>query len=328
MPTLKDIAKASQVSIATVSRVLSDDQSLQVSPETRTKILRVAESMQYKPKKNDFKTHLHIGVVLWYETTQELNDPYFMEIRHGIEALAIEKGVYLMTIYRHKDGFDLKKLKGVEGLIVIGKFTDSEMRQFERITKHIVTVDSDTEPLKYQSVMIDFRQAMRLVLEYVLAHYQGSIGYIGGQEKILDHVLVGERRIKFFETYLTKRHLYDPTHVYLGEFSSASGYQLMTQAIKKGQLARIYFCASDSIAMGAMQALHEHNISIPETVAIIGFNDIAQAKYMHPALTSLKVPTKAMGKTALRVLIQHIETSDTPPIKYVLPTELIVRKSG
>ena len=328
MPTLKDIAKASQVSIATVSRVLSNDQSLQVSEATRSKILKTAQRLNYQPKKVEFKHRHHIGVILWYEAKQEMNDPYFMEIRHGIEALAIEKGVFLMTIYRQDNCFDLNALKGVSGLITIGKFTPPEMRQFERITKHIVTVDYETDPLKHNSITIDFRQAMREVLNYMLNTYNGVIGYLGGTEKIHEQIAVGEHRIQFYASFMKKRNLYDASHVHLGDFSSESGYQLMQEAIQKKQLARAYFCANDSIAMGAMQALHEHQIDIPNTVAIIGFNDIAQAKYMHPALTTLKVPTKDMGTIALKTLIDRIENNETIVIKYVMPTELIIRKSG
>lgn len=328
MATLKQIAEACAVSITTVSRVLNNDPSLNVTEETKQRIKAYAETVDYKAKRKEQSSKHHVGIVLWYDSMQELNDPYFMEIRHGIETLAREKGVYLMTLYRKNQTFDLSEIKGVDGLITIGKFTDDEIKHFKKITNHIVFVDSTPDLLHYDSVVIDFRYSVRLILDYILERDYFPIGYIGGIEKINDIKLYGERREKFFKKYLSKRDKYEETYVHIGEFSTDSGYQIMKTNIEQKNLARVYFCASDSIAMGAIQALHEARIKIPEDVAIIGFNDINQAKYMHPSLTTLSIPTKAMGQEALSSLLERINDPKKIPVKKVLPTRLTKRKSA
>lgn len=328
MATLKQIAEACQVSITTVSRVLNNDPSLNVTEETKQKIKSYADSVSYKAKRKETTDKHHVGVVLWYDSMQELNDPYFMEIRHGIETLAREQGVYLMTLYRKDGTFDLSEIKGVDGLITIGKFTEEEIKHFKKITSNIVFVDSSPDDLTFDSVVIDFRHSVKQVLEYIIERDYAPIGYIGGLERINDLVLYGERREKFFKKYLANRNKLNENFVHIGEFSSDSGYEIMKNNIESNNLAKVYFCASDSIAMGAIQALHEAHIAIPETVAIIGFNDINQAKYMHPSLTTLSIPTKAMGEEALRSLLLRIENPKRLAIKKIMPTKLIKRKSA
>ena len=328
MPTLKHIADATGVSITTVSRVLNDDKTLNVNRETRRKILSVAEEINYKKKSKTHDRHLHIGIVLWYDSKQEIEDPYFMEIRHGIEKRAKEKGIYIMTLYREEGTFNLGRLSEIDGLIAIGKFTEKERRAFEKKTLNIVYVDSAPDPLKFDSVVIDFREAVRQVLEYAIARPYKKIGLIGAYEKIDQSILYGERREKFFRTYLEKRDRYYANHVHIGEFTSESGYALMREAIEKGDLADVYFCANDSIAMGAVKALHEANIKIPDDVAVIGFNDIAQSRYIHPSLTTLKVQTNAMGEEALKSLLERVSDHDRIPVKKIMPTTLIKRQSA
>ncbi len=328
MPTLKQIADASNVSITTVSRVLNDDKSLKVSQETRDTILSVAKALGYAKKKQKVQDNLHIGIVLWVESTQEIEDPYFMEIRHGIEREAEAHGIYFMTLYREARTYNFKKLDGVDGLILVGKFTDKEVRSFERKSQNLVFVDSSPAPTKYDSVMIDYYDAMEQIIAYAIQSKYQTIGYIGGQEKINDNILDNEPRGIHFKTLLEKYDRYHPAHVYIGEFTSQSGYDLMLRAIKNNHLADSYFCASDSMAIGAMKALHENNIKIPKDVAIIGFNDIAQARYIYPALTTLKVPTTAMGEEAFLSLLDKLKYKKKNPVKKIVPTTLIKRESA
>ncbi len=328
MVTLKQIASRCNVSITTVSRVLSNDQSLSVSKDTRDLIQHTANVLGYTKKQNIYRDTLHIGVILWYDTKQEFDDPYFMEIRHGIERQSKEKGLYIMTIYREDGKFNLSQLTDIDGIIAVGKFTEAEIRSFEKKSTSIVFVDSSPKPLKYDSVVIDYEEAVSQVLEYIIESGYSKIGYIGAHEKIGDIVLPDESRERFFKNYLYKRNLYMPEHVHIGEFTSKSGYSLIQKAIQQGLLAEVYFCANDSIAMGAIKALHEANIDIPNKVAVIGFNDIAQAKYIYPSLTTLKVETTTMGEEALLSLLDRIENNKKIAIKKIIPTTLIKRQSA
>lgn len=328
MVTLKQIAQVCNVSVTTVSRVLSDDQTLSVSKANRLKIQRVAKDMGYAKKHKNHQNHLHIAIVLWYDPKQEIEDPYYMEIRHGIEKQAKEKGIYIMTLYRHDAKFNLDQLSNIDGLIALGKFSASEIRAFEKKTKHIVFVDSDPDSHRFDCVIIDFEKALDDIAAHLFTTGYQTVGYIGGYENNDDKAAVIETREKLLKKHLKAHACYDETHVHRGFFTSESGYALMRKAIDAKTLADVYFCANDSIAIGAMKALHETNLNIPKDVAIIGFNDIAQARYIHPSLTTLRVETTAMGQEALLSLLQRINHPKKLPIKKVVPTTLIKRQSA
>lgn len=324
MATLKTIAEKLGVSITTVSRVLNHDETLSVNPKTRQQIIDTAKALRYQVKAQKGKKRL-IGVVIWMKQHDELSDPYFMEIRHGIERLAESEKIFIMTLYKEQGTYDLSKLEGVDGLICIGKYTQKEIEAFEKITSSIVFVDYSPDLLKFDSVMIDYQKSVQQVMEYVIQKNYKPIGFIGGIETGDTHI-VGEYRERYSKQYLLERNLLDLSHFHVDVFSFESGYQQMKKALKNP--ARVYFCASDTIAFGAMKAVHEAKKKIPEDIAIIGFNDIAQASFIHPSLTTLKVYTEAMGEEALQALLRRLDFPNKLPIKRIIPTKLIIRQSA
>ena len=121
MATLKDIAQLADVSIATVSRILNDDPTLSVPPQTRENVLEAAKKLQYhKKKKND--PNIHICLIQWYSLQQEIHDPYYLTLRHGVEDYCAKNGIILRRIF--KDDVHIEKsLKGIDGIICLGKFS-------------------------------------------------------------------------------------------------------------------------------------------------------------------------------------------------------------
>ncbi len=328
MPTLKDVAKKSGVSVTTVSRVLRNDQSMSVSEAKRKLILDVAKQIGYQSKHQNYLNHLHIGVVLWYDQTQSLNDPYYMEIRDGILASAKALGIYILTLYKTNGSYDYEQLQNIDGLILLGKFTQKEIKAFSRKTKFMVFVDSTPDTQVFDSVIIDFKAAMKSVTQYCESKNYRRIGYIGGYEN--NHTLKGvlEPREKYLKAYLKAQNRYDEKHFLRSPFTSKNGYEQMKALLEKQKPLELYLCANDSIAIGAMKALHEAGYEIPQTVGIIGFNDIAQARYMHPSLTTVKIPIKAMGEEAIASLLAKRDHPDKPPVLKILPTKLIKRHSA
>ncbi len=323
--TLKDIAKACGVSVSTVSRVINDDKTLKVSQALREQIQTTAQNMNYVKKHKNLQNKLHIAVVLWYDSAQEIEDPYYLEIRHGIEQQAKEESLYIMTLYKQDDTYDLDALNDIDGLIALGKFSEDDIKAFKTKTPHIVFADSSPNPLKFDSVVIDFDLAMSQLCDYLNAQQYRTIGYIGGYEPGTRLLEPREQRLK---GHLMKSNQYDAKHMHHGAFTSQSGYKIMQDIITTQHPASVYVCANDSIAFGATKALLEQNIKVPEDVAIIGFNDIAQAAYIHPALTTIHINTPAMGKEALSSLLERMKHPHKVPVKKVLPTTLMKRQSG
>jgi len=330
MATLKDIALKSKTSITTVSRVLNYDKTLSVSDEMRRKILDTASELHYKTPRNRSKISttkkLRIGIILWYDVLEELDDPYYMQIRRGIEQLALKSQIETIVLYRTNDQFDTQSVGNVDGLICVGKFSKAQIDQFKRLTRHLVFVDSSPEEELYDSIIIDFNEAVKDVLQTLLQKGYTKIGYLGGVEYINKHTKLGERRELVFRDFLYQRNKLDTKYIHIGTFSVESGYDLMKLALSKKDYAEVYFCANDSIAFGALRAIHEKGLKIPEEIAIFGFNDSPNSAYTYPPLSTVHVHTEFMGEQALYSLIERLE-GRTIALKKIVPTNIVKRMS-
>lgn len=318
--TLKDIAKQAKVSVSTVSRILNQDASLNVSESTRNSVLEIADNLNYKGPKSRKNTNNHtVALIHWFTRDQEIEDHYYLSIRLGVERACYEQGLTLTKIF-YDDLY--KMIKPADGAIAVGKFDEKEIELFKTYYKNIVFVDSSPDEQLFDSVIIDFEKAYSDAINYLEGLGFTDIGYIGGRE--FTHTLkkqIGERREIFFKNYFPNQ-----TKVHVGKFSIESGYQLMKEIIASNNLAQAYLIASDAMAMGALRALYEANIPVPEQVSIVGFNDIVQSAYSIPPLTTIKVYQEHMGQKAVSLLKEAIEGREIKE-KVLISTKLVVRES-
>lgn len=328
MATLKEIAEKTKVSITTVSRVLNNDKSLSVSNKIRQKILDTARNMQYKTPRNRMRLksskELNVCIVHWYDIDQEINDPYYMQIRMGIEKLAIESNINTDLVYKKDDRYDFSEAS-YDGLILVGKFSNEEINRFKEKSDHLVFVDSSPRENEFDSIVIDFKSSVEMILNHIINRGYTSIGYLGGREVICQSISLGERREQVFREYLKDMDLLNETHIHVGEFSTESGYMLMKKALEK-DVAQVYFCANDNIAIGALRAIREKGLKIPDDIGLFGFNDGTNSEFTFPPLSTLHVPTEDMGRQALASIVEMVEGRSIH-IKKVLPTKLVIRQS-
>lgn len=333
MATIKDIALRAKVSPATVSRVLNYDATLSVSDDKRQLILEIAEEMDYvTPRQRSEKRpqpNMRICLIHWYTIHQELEDPYYMSIRMGVEKQCYEQNIDIIKVY-DPHHYDFSQMTDIAGIIAIGKFSDDEIVKFNTVSPYIVFVDSSPLENIYDSIVIDFEKAVVGVIQHFIEKGHRKIGYIGGREYVgKDKMPLGERREIVFRDYLIKCGLLDSAQIYIGTFVAGSGYELMKRAIEtSAELPTAFLIASDSMAIGALRALHESGIKVPQQVSVIGFNDIPTSKYTVPPLASVRVHKEFMGETAVDLLLERIQRKRTIPKKIIVPTELIIRDSA
>ncbi|WP_455662484.1 LacI family DNA-binding transcriptional regulator [Pradoshia sp.] len=329
MATIKDIAEKAGVSIATVSRVLNYDNTLSVSDETKRRVFEAAEDLSYK-KTPSRKINLpKVAIINWYTDKEELDDLYYMSIRIGAENACQDLQLQTMQYSYH----EMNKIndEDIAGIIAIGKFRKKQVEEINMHTSNVVFVDFNPDEDKFDSVIIDLRRATEKILRHFINKGHTSIGYIGGHESYMDEGMdIEDVRIEAFRTFLEANHLLDESSIYTGSFTVEEGYHLMKRAIKeKGdQLPTAFFAGNDSLAIGCLKALHEENIPIPERVNIIGLNDTSIAKFVYPALSTIKVHTELMGETAVSLLLERMTDDRSVPKKVVIPTELIIRDSS
>ena len=332
MVTIKDIAHAAGVSSATVSRVLNQDQAMSVSDETRIKIFTIAEQLGYKKSKKTNKrskpSH-RIAIIEWYTEQEELDDLYYYSIRLGAEKRAQELGYEIIRIFNNDS---MAQLENIDGIIAIGKFSPDKIKELETYSDNLVFVDSDTLNYGHSCVTTDFENSVINVIDYFINNGLKKIGMIAGQETSSDKsTLLSDPRLNTFQSYLKQLTLYDPNLIKIGSFSSEAGYKIMKEFIMElgDNLPPAFFVANDSLASGALRALQEAKIPVPERVSLISFNDTSLAKYMYPKLSTVTVFTEEMGKQPIQILEQSF-LKDSPSVAYMvkLATRLTIRESS
>ncbi|KRM61998.1 galactose operon repressor [Paucilactobacillus vaccinostercus DSM 20634] len=327
--TLKDIASKANVSLATVSRVLNNDQTLSVNDLTRKKIFEIAEELNYtKHKRPATKTpSKRIAVVQWYTQSQELDDLYYMSIRMGIEEHCQQVGYKAISIYESS----LDQIPaGVDGIIALGKFSPNQIRQLQRISSNVVLVDFDGLSHGCDSVVTDFEQSVDMVIDRFQQAEINDIGMIYGTEKTTDQKqTINDQRYHYFVKAVTALGIYNPDFVFEGDFTSQAGYQAMKHAIETlgDRLPHGFFVANDPMAVGALKALQEAKIQIPERVSLISFNDTTIANYVYPGLSAIHVATKDMGQSAVELMVEQQNAPRDFTKKVVLGTRLIERQT-
>ena len=334
MATIKDIAQQAGVSPATVSRVLNYDQTLSVSDDTRKKIFAVAEELHYSKKaknrpqpRSDKQT---IAIVEWYTEQEELDDLYYYSIRMGLEKQAQELGYDTIRIFNNDT---LDQLDQAQGMVAIGKFSPQKIQELEAFEKPLIFVDSNTLAYGHSCVTTDFEHSVIQVLQHFIQQGHEKIGLLVGQEETSDKTsLLSDPRLTTFRNYLAEKGLYQERYVKIGHFSADSGYQMMKELLAElpeTDLPTAFFIASDALAVGALRALQEVSISVPERVSLISFNDTSIAKYVYPALSTVTVFTEEMGRQGLNLLHQELTSGNSDiPYMITLATQLTLRESS
>lgn len=185
MATLKDIATEAGVSLATVSRVLNDDPTLNVKEETKHRILEIAEKLEYKSTTSRKMQSVaagqqHILALYSYQQELEINDPYYLAIRHGIETQCEKLGVELSNCYANATLPELKKLTGV---LIVGKPSPALRRAAMSLTDNVCFIDFHEPGSEYDSVDIDLSRISKQIVDFFIAQGVKRIGFIGGEDE-------------------------------------------------------------------------------------------------------------------------------------------------
>ncbi|MFV0289184.1 MAG: LacI family DNA-binding transcriptional regulator [Mycoplasmatales bacterium] len=322
MATLKEIATKSEISISTVSRVLKNDRTLQISAGTRAKILKVASELGYKAKAKTVNG-VKIAIINWYSHDDEIVDPYYYYIRKAVESECLIQNLTYDTYYKEHT---FKNINNYDGIIAIGKFSKKQAKELQLISEQVIFVDYNPDHDNFDSVEIDFDKLMKDIIDYVVAQKNTSVGLMIGVESVDNQAFIDPRQV-FFEKYTKVHNLYNEKYYITGEFTLESGYEMFMKLYENKTLPQVLICGNDLIAMGANKAAYKMDLKVGEDLKIIGINDIPMSKYMVPSLTTVKIYQKEMGKEAVKLLKRRLAGDEGIKIKIIIPTKLKVRKS-
>ncbi|MDX1994708.1 MAG: LacI family DNA-binding transcriptional regulator [bacterium] len=327
-PTIMDVARESGVSYATVSRALNGYEF--VKPSTREKVLLAAEKLGYVPNNQarslaGGRSNL-IGIL-----APALDNGYIAEIIRGIDE-ELAKSSYnliLYTTHRHhgkESNYVASIVNGVaDGLLLIVPLIPTTYLDALRHQNfpHVLIDQSDFAE-KSGVVNATNWQGAYDATQYLLQLGHQRIGFIGGMAELSSAI----ERLNGYRTALEDAQLPSLDElITVGDFTEAGGYAATQKLLNVPHRPTAIFASNDLSAFGAMEAIRQHGLRIPDDISVVGFDDIPQASIAHPKLTTVRQPLEQMGRVAVKMLLEQIEDQSRPPRRVTLATRLIVRDS-
>ncbi|WP_296001343.1 LacI family DNA-binding transcriptional regulator [Rugamonas sp.] len=328
MATIKQVAQVAGVSFTTVSHVLNDTRP--VSAAARARVLAAVEQLHYVPsalaRSMKSRTTGTIGLIIPNNT-----NPYFSEVARGIEDSCYAAGYSVILCNsdddpaKQRDYFNVLLEKRCDGLILAALAqTDSDLLRKMRIPA--VLLDRAPHDLITDVVGVDNVAGGVLAAEHLLSLGRRRIGCIGGPQDIE----ISRERIAGVEQALARQGFtLDPARCAYADFTSAGGYRAAQTlfALPAWQRPDALFCCNDLMAIGALRAAAERAIEVPQQLAVVGFDDIDLASFVHPPLTSVAQNTRELGRITALCLLARIADPGLAVQQRIIAPALQVRHS-
>ena len=325
--TIKDVAKNAGVSTATVSRVLAG--SNLVSDSLRSRVIATVETLEYHPNQLGRSLRRQATNIIGMIVT-DIQNPFFTSILRGAQdGLQGNELVVLIANSDENPEQELLHLKilrsqGVIGLILAPSETDYKNLQNLLTGIAVVAVDRIPKNLNVDTIVVDNKAGSKRATQHLIALGHERIGFIAG----INTVTTGQERLKGYLEAIQESGLRKIGDLIQdGAFHQQGGYDAMNRMLNLRKSPTAVVSANNLMTLGALQAIHDRCIKIPEEIAIIGFDDMAWASSLQPPLTVVAQPTYEIGKQAACLLLDRLDNPDLPARNLVLNTELIIRAS-
>lgn len=325
--TISQLAAHLKLTKGTISAVLNDTSYANAIPQrTKDRILAAATELNYQPnflaRSLRQKRSYSIGVVV-----EEIGDPYSSVLVSGIESvLSRRKYIFLTVVHRHdphllKQYLDTLRTRGVEGLITI----DTHLAAPPPLP--VVAVPGYSRLPGVYNIVLNHRQAARAALEHLVGLGHRRIAVFRGQQ------LSSDSEARWESIREVARDLQVPLHPELvmeltGDHASPQpGFEATHQLLARKANFTAVFAYNDMAAIGAIQALKKSGLQVPADVSVVGFDDVREASFYSPALTTVRQPLRKMGELAAETLLNCIERIENLPVSMEVAPEFVVRQS-
>ncbi|MFN6991859.1 MAG: LacI family DNA-binding transcriptional regulator [Fervidobacterium sp.] len=328
MATIKDVARKAGVSISTVSYVLNNKGK--VSEATRQRVLQIAQELNYIP--NTFakwlkkKQYELVALIV-----HEIKGPFYDSIVRGIQDVLHSFGYNLLifcTLENRREDINKFLRTGIiNGFLVLTPAvkTDDILKWAHQFK--IVTLDRIVNDSRVKSVRINNEKGAYEVVKYLNNMGHKKIGFMKGAKDSLD----ARERFRGFSHAMHDLKLeIDQKFIFDGDFTEESGYKIIRDFIRKNRkkdFPTALFCANDEMAIGALKALKEESIDVPNDISLVGFDDIELSSYVNPTLTTVRRPMYQLGSIAAHMLLSMLNERAEGLSNVVLDVELIIRES-
>lgn len=326
--TIKDIARLANVSHTTVSRALNN--SPFIKENTKKKIIEIANQLNYVPNYNAKSLVLNksYNIGVFFSTISKGTSPsFFHEIIDGVNSNIEEK--YNLVI---KGIDDLKSLNYIskdrfDGIILVSQSESDNQVIYDVISKDIplVVLNRKVEIDNVANILSSEKEGAYEATDYLIKNGHKDIAIIEGKEGFKSSVF---RREGYINALINNKIKINNEYIVRGEYNVESGFKAMKKLLGLRKIPTAVFCSNDDMAFGAMRAIEEHELRVPEDISIIGFDDSEFCNYVSPALTTVRKLSHKVASAGCKKLLEIINDSDkTLNDKVYISTKLIIRDS-
>lgn len=332
--TSQDVADAAGVSRTTVSLVLNNVEGIQISEETRNRVIYTAKELDYVPdaaaRALASRRAQIIGLVLTRSPHHIASDAFLTHILDGLIGVIHLHGMRLLIDIiepeHQKEAYlQLVRAKHIDGVILSGpRFDDQALRALEEVGFPTVLM-GQLPGTNISSVDVDNRAAARKAVTHLLSLGHTQIACITNAPLLYT---AADERLNGYRDAIERGGLaYNENLVRFGDFDIESGYRQMSDLLASATRFTAAFVASDEVALGAKAALRQAGLKIPGDVALVGFDDLPMAYYTDPPLTTVHLPAIELAQQASELLLDLLKGRQVTKRKVILDTHLVVRES-
>lgn len=329
LPSLKDVARAADVSVTTVSRLLNG--SLELPHDTKKRIDDAIRQLNYQPNPHARRLSRGrtdtIGLVV-----PDIANPFFAKLVAAVEEEADTRGL-AVSLYAtlNRPGREIAYLQLIErnhvdGLIFVTNHPDDgRLAELINRTGKVIVVDEDVPAAKAPKLFCDNEQGGYLAGTHLAENGHRKILFVGGPNEMIS----SQRRFEGLRRAAAERFGTQARLTrYEGEYTTQFGREAATHFLDEGMKATAIFASSDEIAIGMIEVLRARDVSIPGDVSVIGFDDVGPLHLFAPPLTAIRQPVTAIGQRALSLLLEsNWHEQDAFQKEELLPVEIVVRNS-
>jgi DNA-binding LacI/PurR family transcriptional regulator len=356
--TTHDVARAAAVSRVTVSRVLNDHTN--VTDKVRQRVLQAAADLGYISQKSTtslisvnggltpkrpVRVLRNIGFFfasLHGEEQPLTGNPFWSPVLHGAEQEATAAGI--AVTYRSINQWigqadalpDAVRAARVDGILLVGPATEATVMALQGAERPLVLVDNCVPSQRVDAVLSDNFGGGRAAVAHLVEVGHREVAFIGGPVRVspppalhrANTVWSIEQRALGYWAALREAGIQPDDRLYEGgNLSTAGGYRACQRLLAGGRPFTAIFCANDESAVGAMRALHQAGLRVPQDVSVVGFDDIEVAQHLIPPLTTVRVDKEAIGAWAVRRLLARALAPAAVAVTLALHVELIQRET-
>jgi LacI family transcriptional regulator len=332
--TSQDVADLAGVSRTTVSLVLNNVAGVNISPETRQRVLDTAKELDYVPNANAqalaSRRTKAIGLIMTRSPHHIASDTFLPQILGGLLEIIKKHNFHLLfesVDEEHQDRvyLELAQAKHIDGMILLTpRIDDRGLKKLEEVDVPTVLMGKLPHSNLY-SVDVDNRSAAKKATEHLLRLGHTQIACIANAQP---SYTAADARVFGYRDALNEAGIkFDSRLVRYADFDPQSGFDSMQSLLDSGEKFSAVFVASDNVAMGAKSALREANLRIPDDISLVGFDDIPWSQYSDPPLTTVRLPAQKLASSACLLLLDLLKGVEPKTRDLTLDTELVIRQS-